>query len=134
MGAALAALASAAAAGGRRFAILGDMLELGPAAETHHRARGRAPGARLAGLAAVGRFAAATVGGAREAGLAAARAVVATSPEEAAATVAPWTSPGDWILIKASRGIRLERAVEALRAMLATAPATATARTLEAPP
>ena len=46
----------------------------------------------------------------------------------------PWTSHGDWILIKASRGIRLERAVEALRAMLATAPATATARTLEAPP
>jgi UDP-N-acetylmuramoyl-tripeptide--D-alanyl-D-alanine ligase len=129
MSAALAGLA-AAVPEGHAFAILGDMLELGPEAETHHRALGRAAGARVAGLAVVGRFAAATVDGAREAGLAAARAVVATSPEEAAATVAPWTSPGDWILIKASRGIRLERAVEALRAMWAPAPAP----TLEAPP
>ncbi|HZL19749.1 MAG TPA: UDP-N-acetylmuramoyl-tripeptide--D-alanyl-D-alanine ligase [Polyangia bacterium] len=118
MGAALAGLA-ASAPEGHAFAILGDMLELGPEAETHHRALGRAAGARVAGLAAVGRFAAATIDGAREAGLTAARAVVATSPEDAAATVAPWTSPGDWILIKASRGIRLERAVDALRATLA---------------
>ena len=118
MSAALASLA-AAARDGHGFAILGDMLELGPDAEALHRALGREAGARLAGLAAVGDFASTIVDGAREAGLAAARSVVAASPEAAATALAPWTAAGDWILIKASRGIRLERAVEALRATLA---------------
>jgi UDP-N-acetylmuramoyl-tripeptide--D-alanyl-D-alanine ligase len=117
MSAALAALAAAAGAG-RRFAILGDMLELGPGAEAAHRALGRAAGTALAGLTAVGALAPVVVDEARGAGLPADRAVVAASPEEAAATLAPWTAPGDWILVKASRGLRLERAVEALRAAL----------------
>ena len=121
MAAALAGLA-AAAGSGRRFAILGDMLELGPGAEAAHRALGRAAGADLSGLAAVGAFAPAVVDEARAAGLAAGRAVVAASPEEAAAALAPWTSAGDWILIKASRGLRLERAVEALQGALGGAP------------
>lgn len=119
MNAALGALA-AASGDGRRFAILGDMLELGPGAEAAHKELGRAAGggAGLAGLAAVGQFAPLVVGEARAAGLTAERAVVATSPEAAAAVLAPWTSAGDWILVKASRGLRLERAVEALRAAL----------------
>jgi UDP-N-acetylmuramoyl-tripeptide--D-alanyl-D-alanine ligase len=116
MTAALGALA-AASGEGRRFAILGDMLELGPGAETAHRALGRAAGG-LAGLAAVGQFAPIVVGEARAAGLTAERAVVASSPEAAAAVLASWTSAGDWILVKASRGLRLERAVEALRVAL----------------
>jgi UDP-N-acetylmuramoyl-tripeptide--D-alanyl-D-alanine ligase len=118
MSAALDGLA-AAAADGHAFAILGDMLELGPDAEALHRALGQQAGARLAGLAAVGDFASTIVAGARDAGLLTARAVVAASPEAAAAALAPWTAAGDWILIKASRAIRLERAVEALRATLA---------------
>ena len=117
MNAALAALA-AAAGGGHRFAILGDMLELGPGAEAAHRALGRAAGEGLAGLAAVGALAPVVVDEARTAGLPAERAVVAVSPEAAAAALAPWTAAGDWILVKASRGLRLERAVEALRAAL----------------
>jgi UDP-N-acetylmuramyl pentapeptide synthase len=122
MRAALAAVRAAAAGSGgdaRAYAILGDMLELGPDAEAHHRDIGREVGARLAGLAAVGEFAPATVDGARAAGLPAGRARSLSSPEEAAAEVAAWTAPGDWILVKASRGARLERAVEALRAKLA---------------
>jgi len=63
----------------------------------------------------VGDFAPALVAGAR-ATLPLSRAVAAATPAEAAATVAAWTRPGDWILVKASRGLRLERAVEALRA------------------
>jgi UDP-N-acetylmuramoyl-tripeptide--D-alanyl-D-alanine ligase len=119
MNAALGALA-AASGGGRRFAILGDMLELGPGAEAAHRELGRAAGERagLAGLAAVGQFAPIVVGAARAAGLTAERAVVASSPEAAAAVLASWTAAGDWILVKASRGLRLERAVEALRVAL----------------
>jgi UDP-N-acetylmuramoyl-tripeptide--D-alanyl-D-alanine ligase len=117
MRAALAAL-SAAAGSGRRFAILGDMLELGPGAEAEHRALGGAAGGALSGLAAVGALAPLVVEAARAAGLSPERAVVAATPEEAAAALGPWTAPGDWILIKASRGLRLERAVEALRTSL----------------
>jgi UDP-N-acetylmuramoyl-tripeptide--D-alanyl-D-alanine ligase len=119
MTAALGALV-AASGGGHRFAILGDMLELGPGAEAAHRELGRAAGgpAGLAGLAAVGQFAPLVVREARAAGLTAERAVVASSPEAAAAVLASWTSAGDWILVKASRGLRLERAVEALRVAL----------------
>jgi UDP-N-acetylmuramoyl-tripeptide--D-alanyl-D-alanine ligase len=117
MSAALAGLV-AAAPDGHRFAILGDMLELGPQAEAHHRALGREAGASLAGLAAVGDFASTIVAGALDAGLGAGRAIVAPSPEAAAGAIAPWTAAGDWILVKASRGVRLERAVEALRASL----------------
>ena len=117
MRAALSALA-AAAAGGRRFAILGDMLELGAGAEAAHRALGHAAGLELSGVAAVGAFAQTVVDEARSAGLDPARAVAAPSPEAAAAAVAGWTAPGDWILVKASRGLRLERAVEALQATL----------------
>jgi UDP-N-acetylmuramoyl-tripeptide--D-alanyl-D-alanine ligase len=108
-----------AAGASRAFAVLGDMLELGPEAEALHREVGRQAGARLAGLAAVGDLAPALVDGARAAGLGADRALVAASPEEAAARLAAWTAPGDWILVKASRGLALERAVAALAEALA---------------
>jgi UDP-N-acetylmuramyl pentapeptide synthase len=90
------------------------MLELGPDAEALHREVGREAAARLSGLAAVGPLGAALVEGARAAGLDPERAVPAASPEEAAAVVAGWSAPGDWILVKASRGMQLERAVAAL--------------------
>jgi UDP-N-acetylmuramyl pentapeptide synthase len=99
----------------RAFAVLGDMLEVGADSEEHHRALGREAGVRLAGVVALGDFAGAVVDGARAAGLAGDRTKVAGSPEEAAAVVASWTAPGDWILVKASRGMRLERVVDALR-------------------
>jgi UDP-N-acetylmuramoyl-tripeptide--D-alanyl-D-alanine ligase len=117
MRAALTALAAAAGAG-RRFAILGDMLELGAGAEAAHRALGQAAGSELSGLAAVGAFADLLVEAARAVGLSPARAIAATSPEAAAAAVAAWSAPGDWILVKASRGVRLERAVDGLQAIL----------------
>jgi UDP-N-acetylmuramoyl-tripeptide--D-alanyl-D-alanine ligase len=130
MAAAIAAVA--AAAGGedgagsdtapRALAILGDMLELGPDAAAYHEAIGREAGARLGGVVAVGAHAGAMVAGARAAGLTPERAVTAASPEEAARIAADWTAPGDWILVKASRGLRLERAVETLRALLDSRP------------
>jgi UDP-N-acetylmuramyl pentapeptide synthase len=117
MSAALAAVAGSAA-GGRVFGVLGDMLELGPQAEALHRKLGGEAAALLTGLVAVGSFAAAMVDGARAAGLSKERSIVAKSPEEAAAAVAPWTAPGDWIVVKGSRGVRLERAVDQLREAL----------------
>jgi UDP-N-acetylmuramyl pentapeptide synthase len=116
MSAALAAVV-AAAGEGNAFAVLGDMRELGPEAEERHRELGAEAAQQLAGLIAVGDLAATVVAGARAAGLA--RAEVAPSPEAAATAVAAWTAPGDWILVKASRGMRLERTVDALRTALA---------------
>ncbi len=111
---AVVASASLTGAPGRAFAILGDMLELGPEAPELHHAIGREAGTRLAGLVAVGPLSAAIARGAREAGLSPARAITTDDPIAAAATVASWSRPGDWILVKASRGMHLERAVAAL--------------------
>ncbi|HVZ71775.1 MAG TPA: UDP-N-acetylmuramoyl-tripeptide--D-alanyl-D-alanine ligase [Polyangia bacterium] len=120
-----AALASvvASATPARAFAILGDMKEVGShlaESEALHREVGRAAGQRLAGLVAMGALADALIAGARDAGLPADRAVAAATPEEAAARAAAWTAPGDWILVKASRGMKLERAVDALVATLSS--------------
>jgi len=113
--AALRTVAVSAGASGRAFAILGDMLEIGPEAASAHEALG-AEVARLgyAGLAAVGELAARMASGARAAGLPRSRVLASLDPELAAAAVAEWSKPGDWVLVKASRGMRLERALAAL--------------------
>jgi UDP-N-acetylmuramoyl-tripeptide--D-alanyl-D-alanine ligase len=119
MRAALASVAASATSGARTFAILGDMREIGPDSEALHREIGAEAARQLrGGLAGVGPLGEAIVAGARAAGLDPARAVTAASPEEAARIVAAWSNAGDWILIKASRGMALERAVEALKGEL----------------
>ncbi len=97
---------------GRRVAILGDMLELGPIEAEAHREAGRLAAHVVNVLITVGERAALMAEAARAAGLS---AVYPTSdPAEAAAIARAETRPGDWILVKASRGLRLERAVELL--------------------
>ena len=115
MQAALRTVASSASGSGRAFALLGDMLEIGSEAAAAHEAIG-AEVARLgfAGLAAIGQLAARMIDGARAAGLPRNRVLATLDPELAAAAVAGWSNPGDWVLVKASRGMRLERALEAL--------------------
>jgi len=100
---------------GRRGAILGDMLELGGRGKAHHRQVGRlAAGLGLDYLAAVGPQSVETARAARRAGLAPAAVREFAGPEEAAAWVlAGW--PQGAVLVKGSRGVRLERAVEFLR-------------------
>jgi UDP-N-acetylmuramoyl-tripeptide--D-alanyl-D-alanine ligase len=114
MSAALATLAASVGSSGRAFAVLGDMLELGNDARELHAALGREAARRgVAGLVGVGELAAEIGRGAREGGLE--RVLVTRDPAEAAGAVAAWSNAGDWILVKASRGIRLERVVEALQ-------------------
>jgi len=116
MSAALRTLVGSAGRFGRAFAILGDMLELGDEAAALHEAIGReAVKIGVAGLAVVGSLGAEIAKGAVAAGLPANRALAFADPETAAQTVSAWSGMGDWILVKASRGMRLERAVEALR-------------------
>jgi UDP-N-acetylmuramoyl-tripeptide--D-alanyl-D-alanine ligase len=119
MVAALRTLVGSAGVSGRCFAIVGDMLELGDDAEAQHQSVGReAMRLGLNGLAAVGTLGAALVAGAKAAGLSPERAQAFSDPVEAAQVVAAWSVPGDWILVKASRGMRLERALEALQRIL----------------
>ena len=97
----------------RRVAILGDMLELGPAGPELHRAAG-ARAARSADLlVAVGSLAQGFLEGARGAGMP--ESALRSFPDAAAATaVVDLLGPGDAALVKGSRGVRLESVVAAI--------------------
>ena len=119
MEAALATLASLVAGGkGRAVAVLGDMLELGTAEEEEHRRLGRRAG--NAGLAAAALF------GPRSS-LTFEEISRSSSPPSLPsahftevgpllAWLRPRLAPGDVVLVKGSRGMKLERVVDALAA------------------
>jgi UDP-N-acetylmuramoyl-tripeptide--D-alanyl-D-alanine ligase len=105
------------AAGGRRYAVLGTMLELGEQSLTLHRqvaarAAELGRGGQLDGLLIVAE------GPEGEAMLEAAAGLprlerVAT-PEQGAERLTPWLRPGDALMLKASRGVALETLLERL--------------------
>jgi UDP-N-acetylmuramoyl-tripeptide--D-alanyl-D-alanine ligase len=112
LGAMIDALAAMKA--GRRIVIAGEMLELGPAAEEMHSAAGRhAAEAKIDVLVGVRGMAQAMADSARQAG---ARAEFVASPEEAGDWLAREARDGDVILLKASRGVKLEKALETWKA------------------
>jgi UDP-N-acetylmuramoyl-tripeptide--D-alanyl-D-alanine ligase len=108
MRAALDDLAAYAAAG-RRLAVLGDMLELGPDEARHHREIGEYAAQRgVDVLVAVGprsRETAAAFGG---------ESHHVDTAQEAASLVARLLAPTDVILVKGSRGVGLEVVAEHL--------------------
>lgn len=115
----LDALAATTVAG-RRVAVLGEMLELGDHSERLHRECGRS-----AARAGVSRLV--TVGGAPAralaeeavaAGLDAGDVLHVDDSVEAARRVGSIVGDGDLVLVKGSRGIRLERVVDQLKAEL----------------
>ncbi len=96
----------------RRILVAGEMLELGPEAAMLHAACGRA--AALAGLdliVGVRGLAQSLVTAATEAG---AHALFFNTPAEAGEWLRSCLRSGDLVLLKASRGVRLEGALEAL--------------------
>lgn len=94
----------------RRIVVAGEMLELGPTGEQLHRECGRyIAGKKLDFLLGVRGLAKPMVDAAREAGVAA--EFVAT-PEEAGDWLARETRDGDAVLLKGSRGVKLEKALE----------------------
>ncbi len=109
---ALAVLGAVETAGARR-AVLGDMLELGPGAESLHEATGRLVPAS-AWLYVAGEFAEALARGARAAGVAGERVRRFESVPAMAAAVRADARAGDLVLVKGSRGMRLEQVVEAI--------------------
>ncbi|HZY01922.1 MAG TPA: UDP-N-acetylmuramoyl-tripeptide--D-alanyl-D-alanine ligase [Anaeromyxobacteraceae bacterium] len=117
MGAALSTLAALSASrGGRPAAVLGDMLELGAAeAEAHRELGAAAARTGLSWLAAFGPRSRATFEAARAGGLADGAAFHTEDVAALTAFVKERLRPGDVLLVKGSRGMRLERLVEALR-------------------
>ena len=94
----------------RRFALLGDMLELGEMSASAHEELGRqAAGAGLTTLVTYGPEAARTAEAARAAGLA--DVVHAGDYQQAADALLARMKAGDALLVKASRGMALEKAL-----------------------
>jgi UDP-N-acetylmuramoyl-tripeptide--D-alanyl-D-alanine ligase len=103
-------------AGGHRYAVLGDMLELGPDEERLHREIGRRAAGVVDALVTVGERGRWIADAARSAGLA--RVASAIDAHDAAAAVERELAPGvgDLVLVKGSRGIALDLLVDALAA------------------
>jgi len=95
----------------RRIVVAGEMLELGPAGAAMHREAGeRMAQLGIDFLLGVRGLAQAVVEGASAAGL---RAEFVETPEAAGEWLKREVKSGDVVLLKASRGVRLERALEA---------------------
>jgi UDP-N-acetylmuramoyl-tripeptide--D-alanyl-D-alanine ligase len=102
----------------RRIVVAGEMLELGPASEQLHRECGRRMAGRgihkLLGVRGAARF---LVEAAQQQGL---EAQFVETPEQAGEWLAGNTRTGDAVLLKASRGVRLEGALQAWQARRTT--------------
>ncbi|HEX6323015.1 MAG TPA: UDP-N-acetylmuramoyl-tripeptide--D-alanyl-D-alanine ligase [Vicinamibacterales bacterium] len=115
----LQSLAALGATGeGRRAAVLGEMLELGDHAEGLHEECGRAAAdARLAWLVTVGGAPArAMARAAQDAGMPSGAVEHVATADEASNAAAARVRPGDVVLVKGSRGIRVDRVVARLKA------------------
>lgn len=98
--------------GGRHIVVAGEMLELGSEGAALHRACGRQMAARgVDAVVGVRGLAQALVEGA-----VATKAIFVETPEEAGAWLKANLRAGDAVLLKASRGVRLERALTLLTA------------------
>jgi len=102
----------ASARGARLLAVLGEMLELGPLSQREHQRVGQA-----LGEFGLSRLIAVQGDAARLASEATSLNIPAEFVEDSAGALQrclAWVEPGDVILVKGSRGVRLERVVEGL--------------------
>jgi len=103
---------------GARIAVLGDMLELGAEAAALHEALGaRAAALGVDRVLSYGAHACDIIRGARGAGLSSAEAF--DSHARLASALHEASGPGDVILLKGSRGVRMERVAGALKRLVA---------------
>ena len=94
----------------RRIVVAGEMLELGPAGEQMHRAAGQHVAEKnIDVLIGVRGLAQHMIDAAKAKG---ARAEFVATPEEAGEWLARESRDGDVVLLKASRGVKLEKALE----------------------
>ena len=103
-------------AGTHTVAVLGDMLELGPQASAFHREIGAHVAAGgITSLVTCGALGRAIAEGARTAGMTDDRIAECVDAQRAIPQVLSMAHPGDVVLVKGSRGMRMEQVVEALR-------------------
>lgn len=101
---------------GRGIVVLGDMLEIGPLSKEFHERVGRlAGGMRFAHLFVFGEAARHLAVGAKTSGMEAGRIHFAADMEELLQTLEKTLVPEDWILIKGSRRMRMERVIEGIK-------------------
>jgi UDP-N-acetylmuramoyl-tripeptide--D-alanyl-D-alanine ligase len=109
----------------RRIVVAGEMLELGPQGEQMHRDSGHhIAEQKMDFLLGVRGLAQAMVAEAARSGMAAS---FVETPEEAGDWLAAQARDGDVILLKASRGVKLEKALEAFKSALRSPQSTAKA-------
>lgn len=101
--------------GGRKIAVLGDMLELGSDEEPGHRKVGSRAAAVADLLVTVGDRARFIADEARHSGLDAANVVECESNSRVVDELRRRLRPGDNVLVKASRGMQLDQVVRAVR-------------------
>jgi len=100
----------------RRIVVAGEMLELGPVAAEMHRSAGQHIGEKKVDvLIGVRGLANAIVDGAKKSG---AQAIFVATPEEAGEWLAREVREGDVVLLKASRGVKLEKALDVWKAKI----------------
>jgi UDP-N-acetylmuramoyl-tripeptide--D-alanyl-D-alanine ligase len=103
-------------AGRKKIAVLGDMLELGSNAVPLHEEVGTFVSKQgIDQLVACGTLGRSLAEGAERAGLDRRNIVLAPDAAVAAAAVKAIVKPGDVVLVKASRGMKLEQVVQALQ-------------------
>jgi UDP-N-acetylmuramoyl-tripeptide--D-alanyl-D-alanine ligase len=103
--------------GAERYAVLGDMLELGPETENLHREIGMAAAlSKIDVLVTVGEASKHTASAAREAGMDEHRVISFADSNSAGRYLQDAIKEGDVILVKGSQGVRMERIVKELMA------------------
>ena len=103
--------------GGDRYAILGDMLELGNVAVEAHASVGRRVAElRLDSLFTVGELGKEIAKAARDGGMAEHRIATFAKAEDAGRFLQEKLEPGDVVLVKGSAGMRMEKIVKEVMA------------------
>lgn len=101
---------------GRKIAVLGDMLELGEKGpELHQKVGRRAAEVGISMLVTVGELAREIAAGAVDSGMSSDKVFSFLHPREAGQFLARYLKPGDVVLLKGSRAVRLEQVLEELQ-------------------
>jgi UDP-N-acetylmuramoyl-tripeptide--D-alanyl-D-alanine ligase len=101
---------------GEKVAVLGDMFELGKLAGREHRELGkRVAHTRIHRLYLLGPQAAAVKTGALKGGMDADRVIIGKDHSDIARQLKIHVKKGDWLLIKGSRGMRMEKVLGELK-------------------
>jgi UDP-N-acetylmuramoyl-tripeptide--D-alanyl-D-alanine ligase len=101
---------------GEKIAVLGDMFELGKHSAEEHRQLGKAvANASVDGLYLLGKQAAEVRKGALRAGMRREQIILGLDHASLARQLRQRAKKGDWLLFKGSRGMKMEKVLEALK-------------------